>query len=407
LSTIEIELVGPTGAAQPGSAPAIAAPIAVDAAPIKPPTMSDAIRERIAALQSGAPPKPAEPAPAEQKAAEAAAPAEPEMAEDIPADAGDAPEVAEPEAKPEPVAAAPEWEAERTELQGVTQRQRDIIAKLESDLAEAKKGNEASASTRAKRIEEAEEMYVREPTKAIRAFVASALGLDPDSDDFKNEMLDVFVDLTTEISGATPDPAHQAKRVSALTRREWDLKDKRRAAGDKTQAGKVAPSEQSDPNRTAVTIVQEHFKPIATKYPHLTALAPELDRKTVEQVLWEVIDKGIARGDFDKNWHDDVLIAKAAELAETHYKGRHTKIQAAIPSTATPGVKPATKQPDQPAAVPSKTSQRQGNGRSLSNADASVAPAQTPPPQVKEGPPVFKTDAERQRWATRHLRGEK
>jgi hypothetical protein len=78
----------------------------------------------------------------------------------------------------------------------------------------------------------------------------------------------------------------------------------------------------------------------------------------------------------------------------------------AITSTAPPGVKPAPKQDDKPAAVPSKTTQRQGNGRSLSNADASVAPAQTPPSQPKDGPPTFKSDAERRQWATRHLRGE-
>jgi hypothetical protein len=406
---IEIEYTGPTsGTGAAPAAPSAPTEVVVNTAPPAS-TMPEAIRDRIAALQRGPAPKveapavvapPADKAP-EPEAAKPAGDAPTEPVEDVQdgaADDGD-----KPSETPPP---APAWESERTELQGVTQRQRDIITKLEADLAETRKAMESTSSTRAQRIDEAEETYVRSPVAAVKKYIAAALGVEPDSEEHKKELLDLFVDLTEEISGATQDPAHQAKRVSALTRREWDLKEKRRAVGDNKQPEKTPLSEQEERFKAAIPVIQEGFKPIAEKHPHLAKLSQQLDKRPVESVLWEVIETGWKTGDFPRDMKDDVLVAKAAELAEQHYKRRWDEIRAAIPSTATPGV-PPVKQDDKPAAVPGKTTQRQGNGRSLSNADASVAPSQTPPPQQMDKPPTFKNDAERARWATRHLRGEK
>lgn len=405
---IEVEYTSPTagtGAADAASRPAVE--VVIESAP-KAPSMPDAIRERIAALQRGPAPKadpPAATPPPADKPPEAEA--KPDDAAPVEADEdaqADEPEGDKPTDAPPP--AAPEWEAERAELQGVRERQREIIAKLEADLAETRKAMESTSSARAKRIDEAEESYVRSPVAAVKQYIAAALGVEPDSEEHKKEILDLFVDLTEEISGATQDPAHQAKRVSALTRREWDLKEKRRAAGENKQPETSPLSEQEARFKAALPVISEGFKPIAEKHPHLAKLSQQLDRRPVESVLWEVIETGWKTGDFPRDMKDDVLVAKAAELAEQHYKRRWTELQSAFPSTATPGVPPA-KQDDKPAAVPGKTSQRQGNGRSLSNADASVAPSQTPPPQTTDKPPPFKSDAERMRWATRHLRGEK
>jgi hypothetical protein len=405
--SIEIEYTGPTtGTTGPAAAPNAPAEVVVDTAPKT--TMPDAIRDRIAALQRGPAPKTETPPPAAAPPADEApevdakpaGAAASEPVEDAPDDDA-APEGDKPAEAP-PV---PEWEAERAELQSVRERQRGIIAKLEADLAETRKAMESTSHARAERIDKAEEAYVRSPATAVKQFIAAALGVEPDSEEHKKEILDLFVDLTEEISGATQDPAHQAKRVSALTRREWDLQQKRRAAGDNKQPEKTPLSEQEERFKAAVPVIQEGFKPLAEKHPHLAKLSQKLDKRTVESVLWEVIETGWKTGDFPQDLKDAVLVAKAAELAEQHYKRRWTELQSTFPSTATPGVPPA-KQDDKPAAVPGKTSQRQGNGRSLSNADASVAPSTTPPPQTMDKP-AFKNDAERARWATRHLRGEK
>jgi hypothetical protein len=389
--------VGPDGVrAAPNAPKAFAPPVEVNVGgPPKTRSLPDSVRERLAALKAGPPPKSAP--------ASAAAPAESPAEPAKPADGtstSPAVEVvpANDEKTPEP---APEWHAERDELQGVAQRQRDIIARLQSELEAAKKGADETMSARAKRIEEAESSYVRDPVAAIRSLVAAANGFEPGSKEHEEELQNLFIDLTSAVTGATQDPAHQAKRVSDLTRREWDRTTKRREQGEKKQAETAAPSEQGNQTETAIPIVKAAFAPIADKYPHLSALAHELDGMPVERVLWDVIEKGLKSGDFKPDEADDALTAKAAKLAEQHYQRRWQKIQSAAPkpSTAQPGVPPAPKQADTPAAEPAKTVERQSNGRGLSNADASVAPSKTP----QEEQPKKMTDAERKKWALRHF----
>lgn len=392
--------VGPDGVRAVANAPKpFAPPIEVNVGgPPKSRSLPDSVKERLAAMRAGPPPK-AAPAPV---AATTAAPAEEPKPADGTSTSPTVEVVAANDEKappaPEPV---PEWHAERDELQGVAQRQRDIIARLQSDLEAAKKGSDETLSERAKRIEEAESSYVRDPVAAIRALVAAANGFEPGSKEHEEELQNLFIDLTSAVTGATQDPAHQAKRVSDLTRREWDRTTKRREQGDKKQAETAAQREQGNPNETAIPIVKAAFAPIADKHPHLSALAHELDGLPVENVLWDVIEKGLKSGDFRPDEPDDVLTAKAAKLAEQHYQRRWAKIQTAAPkpSTAQPGVPPAPKQADTPAAEPTKTVERQSNGRGLSNADASVAPSKTPEAEQ----PKKMTDAERKKWALRHF----
>lgn len=443
MSNIEVQINGPVGASPSttvevgrdgqgrfsstsgGPPPPQTVEVEPTARPVR--TMSDATRERIAALNSkptpAAAPKaeapPAEkPAPAVVAALEEALDAEPADIEAVIVKVDEAEAASEVEVEtatetPAPAASAPppEWEAERAELAGVAARQRAIIERMEGEVAAAKKVSESELSARAKRIEAAEALYLRDPAAAIKAFVASATSLAEDGDDLKAELSDVFIDLTTSLFGVTPDAAHTAKRTSALTRREWD-RSKQREAGDKSQAEQPAAGAQEPQYDDAggQSLVKESFKSIADKYPHLTALT-EYDGTSVESVLWDVLKTGIKRGEFDKDEQDNTkLVAQAAKRAEEFYKRRAEKLpeklRKALLSTATPDVS-AEKQATPSAAATGETNKRQGNGRSLSNADASVAPAKTPTPVNTETErPKFKTDEERRRWATRHLRGE-
>jgi DNA replication initiation complex subunit (GINS family) len=355
--------------------------------------LSDAAKERVAALRNGgsaAPPpaKAAPPEPATEPGAEPEATVEDvlESAEDAPADE------AAPDQPAEAQEATADWEAERAELEAVRERQRAIIAKLQSDLDSAKK------ATPTRDTSDEDELYARSPTKAFRQWVAQRLGKSPDDKEVESEVLDFFIDLTSEVSGAQPDPSHAAKRNSALIRRELDLPKNRR----RDETPKTAESTPSKEEKIAasVPIVKQLFAPIASKYPHL-AVAADLDGAPPEHVLADVIMRGYETGDFDPNDKDEVTIEKAAKKAEQFYQQRLEKIRARIPGTATPGVT-ATVQKT-PAAQPGKPPQRTGTQRSIGNADASVAPAQTPPTK-DEKPPVFKTDAERKHWALRHLR---
>jgi hypothetical protein len=439
MSNIEVQINGPVGSSPSttvevgrdgqgrfsstsGGPPA---PQTVEVEPTARParTMSDATRERIAALNSkptaAATPTPAEkaPEPPADAAEPAEPPAEPDAATDGDVSAAESPDEVEVETttdapeKPAAAPAPPEWEAERAELAGVAARQRAIIERMEGEVAATKKASASELSARAKRIEDAEKLYLRDPAAAIKAFVASATSLAEDGDDLKAELSDVFIDLTTSLFGVTPDAAHTAKRTSALTRREWD-RSKQREVGDKQQAEQPAAGAQEPQydDEGGRSLVKQSFKSIADKYPHLTALT-EYDGTSVEAVLWDVLKTGLKRGDFDPAEQDDVkLVAQAAKHAEEFYQRRAAKLpeklRKALLSTATPGA-PAEKQATTSAAATGETSKRQGNGRSLSNADASVAPAKTPTPVKTETErPKFKTDEERRRWATRHLRVE-
>jgi hypothetical protein len=176
-------------------------------------------------------------------------------------------------------------------------------------------------------------------------------------------------------------------------------KNRRRDETPKT--ADAPPASREERIAASTPIVKQLFASIESKYPGLKA-STLLDRVPPEQALAELLVTGYEQGIFDPNEKDDmVTLEKAAKMAEKHYQKRLDEIRALTPGTATPGV-PATVQKT-PAAQPGKPPQRTGTQRSIGNADASVAPAQTPP-QQDEKPPVFKNDAERKHWALRHLR---
>jgi len=377
--------------------------VTIDNSP-KPRTLPDSVRERLAALAAGPPAKVAPPEPKPDDGVGSSPPSESVKA--TPANENEAPE---PEKVEPEVAAAPaEWEAERDEMRGIHQRQREIIGKLQTELETAKKA--APTGARTLDLDDLESRYYRDPSAALYHVIGALMDKEADSDDVKKEMEQAFIDLTSRVIDAPMDPAHQAKRVSDLTRREWDRTTKRREAGEKKQAEAVTPNEPGDPLKQAVEFIAAPFKSIADKFPHLMEFAQEFDRTDPQEIVADLLLKGLKSGDFSADEDTAKAVERAAKLADQHYKRRLEAIEAKAakrkPSTASPGV-PATKQ-DPPAAQPAKTVERQSNGRGLSNADASVAPSKTPSetPQTEQ-PRKFRTDAERRHWATRHLRGEK
>jgi len=381
--------------------------------------LKDSVREKIAAIVAS---HRAEEADADEEApdeevAEAsddaevdAAPAETADAEEDDGDPIDA--LAEPAEKPAAKAKAvppSDIEERLKELEGVTERQRAALERYEQQLEAARKGSDETAAQRAARLDAAEQEYLSDPIKALHKHVAAVFGHDDENhEDVKKEVLDLFLDLTAHVSGATQDPAHQAKRQSDRTRREWEREKRSRAAGGKKDAEAAARAEREKQIDSIVADVDGRIKTDAEKFPHLTALAPLLDGKTAGRVIWEVVERGIARGDFKADEADDVLIAKAAKVAEQHYTQRADPLRAAITKPTTSTAKPAaTAKTVAPAAQVEREKPRTSKEARVTNADASVAPAT--PPASKPAPKAIplQNDEARRKHALRHLRPKK
>jgi hypothetical protein len=312
----------------------------------------------------------------------------------------------DPEAATKP-AAAPEKKqtaAEKDERDEIIARQRTANERLLAELEAARKGTDDAIVARTKRLEDAEEGYLRDPIAAVRSFVASAMGLEPDSPEVERELRDFHVDLTSTVAGVTLDPVHQATRESARTRKEWDREKKRREAGEKKQADSAERAQRDQQVEYATSLIRKGLEPQAEKYPSLH-LATVLGQNP-EKLVYELLDKGIKAGDFDPKWSDDKLLDAAATLAENHYRPIAERVRASLKPTSTAtadaGKTPAVAASDKP-------STRQSTGARVTNADASVAPA-TPPapkPSTQRKPPPISDDEARKRYALRHLRARK
>ncbi len=326
---------------------------------------------------------------------------------------GDAPEVeavdpdepddaAEPE-KPAPsgTSTSPELVKERDELKALADRQRAIIEKLRAEASKAPPANDYE--TRLKRLDEAEETYVRGPVAAFKQWLAGTNGLDVDSDDFKQELTDFYIDLTSAVTSAEADSNHQAKRSSALIRREWDRSNKKRAADERQQK---EPKPQASEERLTVATGQiaPIYKSIADSHPHLSAYAEELSGRSPETVVAELLLRGLETGDFDANEDMNEAVAKAAKLANEHFKRRWDALSAKAPSTAKPdaGTPPAAD------ATVDRDKPRQTKGARVTNADASVAPAAPPATKPSEpAPRKFRDDDERKKFILRKHLGKR
>src|SRR5688572_4706937 len=345
---------------------------------------------------------------------EAAAPEVEDVADTIePSDVEDEEEPVDPTAvaaKPaEKAKADPPSDVEERlkELEGVTERQRAALERYEAQLAEARKGSEEALAKRAALVEAAEQEYLSDPIKALYKYVAASLGHDdPDHEDVKKEVNDLWLDLTSHAGGVTQDPAHLAKRQSDRTRREWEREKKGRAASGKKDAEAAAQREQEQKVQGIIGEIDKVVSPQAEKYPHLVALAPLLEGKTPGQVIYQLVAEGIKRGDFKADEADEVLIAKAAKAAETYYTKRADPIRAAVTKT-TSTAKPAAVEKTAPAAQVEREKPRTSKEARVTNADASVAPATPPAKQPAPKTIPLGDDEKRKRHALRHLRPQR
>jgi hypothetical protein len=378
--------------------------------------LKDSTREKINALvraqADAAPADDDEDAEVAEPDAEASDDAEP--AADTAADDEDDDEVVDAaatpsEPKPPAKAVAPsDVEARLQELEGITERQRAALERYEKDLEAARKGGEETAAQREARLEAAESGYLGDPIKALYKFVATGMGHDDENhEDVKKEVMDLFLDLTAHVSGATQDQAHQAKRQSDRTRREWEREKKSRAAGGKKDAEAAAQRQREQQVEGIVGEIEARLRPDAAKYPHLTSLAPLLDGKSAGRVVWDVIERGIARGDFKADEPDDVLLAKASKAAEDFYTKRADPIRAAITPKTTSTATPTVAKKATPAAPVEREKPRTSKEARVTNADASVAPAT--PPAKKPAPKAIplQNDEARRKHALRFLRQKK
>jgi len=351
-------------------------------------SMGKVADERIAA---------AETARAERKAAAQAA-----LGEEAP-DEEDPPEGEEPVVVVEPVAAAPAVPDEhRVRADRLEAANRSLVEELD-----AYRKRPAPAPKHLH--DDAEDLYLEDSMGSLRRYVARSLGIEKiDDPKVDQELRDLYADWTSLEIGVTPDPAHQAKREAARTRQLWDREKRQRTADEQKKANEGSADADTQKATAAAEFISPRLAQKAGDYPLLTKLAETFDGMKPEMLLWKVIERESKTGRLVLTADDDANIAAAAKLVEDDYAKIRERIIAAIPppTQITP---PSTAKPSAPApaAAPSASKEaRQSHGsRTLTAADASVAPA-TPPakkPPNDTPPKKFKSNAERQEWALRHL----
>lgn len=299
----------------------------------------------------------------------------------------------------------------------------DPVSKLQAEIAKRDAANRAlyeefeaykkqprDVSSADKLLQEAAKSYLDDETVALRKFIAAGLGLaDHNAPEVEQELRDLYGDLTAKELGVTPDTAQQAKREAARTRRQWEREKRERKAQEQSLSTAPAQDAQAKEDQEAAQYIGTKLSPKSADYPLLTTLANDLDGMPPELVIAKVIRREIKTGRLDKNQSDEDLIAAAAKIAESRYQALRDMFTKASPtpsqspSTATPNGKPSA------AASSARPDTRQSHGaRTLTAADASVAPA-TPPaskPKHKDDdkPPPGASDEEKKKWALRHLR---
>lgn len=288
------------------------------------------------------------------------------------------------------------------ELEATVARQAEALTArtAEAEKLRASMLDEGTAK-RAKTLDSALTTYDVNPTLAIRQFIAANLGIDdPNHESVLQEYRDLYADLTAAELSVPLDPAHQAKRESARTRREWEREKRQREARDKETQETAVRSERDTKVQAVQSEIATSLKAKSDQYPNLLGYAEHLDGIKPEQAIWRFLEAAAKQGLIDPKADEATLITQGAQLAETHYQTRAAKLRGLfIPSTAppaslttAPAVADQSRQPNAP--------------KTLTNADASVAPATQPAPiqPVQTQRPKFKNDRERMEYALRHLR---
>ena len=310
----------------------------------------------------------------------------------------EAPATAATEAKPAPVPVPvpDEWRTKYEEAQS-------RAASLEAELAAAKKA--PAPVTPPKMLQDAYDAYATDSVSALRRFVAGSLGVeDPSDPKVDNEIKDLYTDLTAAVLGAKTDDSHQAKRDAAralllMARENRERKAEEAKAAEKAkaeaEAGKAAEAARFIGSRMASKSAEG--KSLGEEFPLLQQFSERLDGMKPEALIWEVLQRESKAGRIASTLDDDAKIRAAAKLVETHYQDLADRIGKAKPSTAQPT-------PPQPTRSSNDTRQ-ETPARTLTTADASVAPAKPPAPEaIKDNkPPSFKNAKAHAEWALRRL----
>jgi hypothetical protein len=256
--------------------------------------------------------------------------------------------------------------------------------------------------------------YLDDSTTALREYIAHTLGIaDPKAKEVDAELALLYTDLTAKELGVPVEEAQQAKRDAARTRQILAREKREREASKQTTEADAKADLEAKTAAHAASIIgnrlqtkREDGTAIAESFPLLMALSQDLDGMKPESLLWKVVEREIKMGRFDPGTPNEQLIDAAAKLVETHYQAVVAKAtKATTPKVSPPSTAP---KPNDATASASKETRQQSHGaRTLTNADASVAPSTPPAPKKpaakKEPPPKFKSDSERKDWALRHL----
>lgn len=349
--------------------------------------------EKPAAVPASTPPAPAPTTPAPvadvtPRAAATAAPAttEPSATESPTAAEAKAAEVTPPAPPPE-----------LAELAAARDRLSAQNAKLLAELEAARK---PQASVRGA-LDEAADGYIDDPEVAIRHVIARALGLDdPQHAEVTAELDALIPDLTAKRFAVPLDATQQASRDAAKVRQALTRdKRSRKAESDAAAKAQTADAEQAKAdqaatfigNRLSLARTASDGKPAPSwrdAHPLTMAMAQRLSGMAPERLVATVVQQGLATGRYDqaRAGDDDYLIASALRDIESDYQAiadSFGKARPAPPSTPPQAPPPSTATlPPAPAPAANTSASQvppQGHGgRTLTQADSSVAPA-TPP----------------------------
>lgn len=364
-----------------------------------------------------------EPAPAAEAKPEPrieTAPAKPEPAAEKPAPAPEAKIEAKPDAKPESATESKPDTELSARIERLTEHNRRLAAENEQ-----LRGGKYEPDERLKALDQIEELWTTDPIGALRKLVALNAGLKEDSPKVEKLLSHAYHDWTGVELKVPLDPGKRGEIESERNRLLIERDRRKREADAKAEQARQEAEQGSKRVTDQVNQLGERLKAEdhAKKFPLLMEHSQLFDGLRPEQLLFRVIGRGIAAGEFDKDTPDEKLLEHYSSEIEKYYKPRLDKLEAhfktklepffkekfstptSAPSTATPAQ--ASESKTEPAA-----DTHQAGVRTITNASASVAPpappaaAATPPAKNDTAPPKFRNEDERRRYYARLRFGE-
>lgn len=328
------------------------------------------------------------PAPSATESTAGSAPAAATAAEAQPATQTTAATTATPTVTP---ATTPAQPAAAPEVERLTARNREL---LEENAKLKQGGSQREPSPREKALDEIERGYLDDSVGAVRRLIAVALGHeDPKHADVDAELKGLLQDLTAHDLGVSIDQSQQAIRETARTKHIL-ARDKRERTAEQEAAASKSPESFGDPDAGYHSIIgtrlqerQADGKTVAESNPVLKMLGPK-----PEAVLFQAIKRGLEAGELDPKDDNNTLIQQAISKINDHFRSQHQALAgiyggATATSTATPtATETATKDVGQGQAP-----------RSITNANASVAPATPPAKPETTAKPRYKSEADRRK----------